>query len=102
MVITVVQDPEVVADLAGLFSLLGDPTRLKIVLVCLKEPISVGDIAERLELAQSLVSHHLRLLRTARILKAERRGRHMFYSPLDRHVEHVIEDMLAHVIEPQQ
>jgi len=89
-----------VQQLADMFALLGDVTRLRIVLTCLASPISVGDIAEKLGLSSSLVSHHLRLLRAARIVSAERKGKQMFYSPLDKHVECVIDDMMAHVAEP--
>ena len=52
-----------VDELADLFHLLGDPTRLRIVLACLAQPTAVGDIAGALNLSSSLVSHHLRLLR---------------------------------------
>lgn len=91
---------EHVQQLADMFSLLGDVTRLRIVLACLSGPASVGEIAEKLGVSSSLVSHHLRLLRGARLLRAERRGKQMFYSPLDNHVECVIEDMMTHVAEP--
>jgi len=90
-----------VAHLADLFSLMGDKTRLKIILTCLRGPISVGDIAEELEVSQSLVSHHLRLLRAARVLRSERQGKNIFYSASDAHIECVINDMVAHVSEPE-
>ena len=89
-----------VQQLAEMFSLLGDVTRLRIVLACLKGPANVGQIAEKLGASPSLVSHHLRLLRGARLMRAERKGKQMFYSPLDNHVECVIDDMMAHVAEP--
>ena len=92
---------ERVAELADLFRLLGDGTRLRIVLSCLAAPASVGDIAARVGASPSLVSHHLRLLRAARLVRAERRGRQIFYSPRDQHVQCVIEDMVAHVTEPR-
>lgn len=91
---------DAVVQLADLFRLMGDPTRLRIILVCLDEPISVGEIADRLTLSPSLVSHHLRLLKAARILRAERRGKQIFYSALDEHICCVIDDMVAHVGEP--
>jgi DNA-binding transcriptional ArsR family regulator len=91
---------ESIAPLADLFRLMGDPTRLRIILACWADPISVGEIATRLELSPSLVSHHLRLLRAARVLRAERRGKQMFYSALDGHIQCVIDDMVAHVGEP--
>ena len=90
---------DAVSRLADLFRLMGDPTRLRIILTCLTEPTSVGDIASRLNLSQSLVSHHLRLLRAARVLKGARRGKQMFYSSDDAHIEHVLADMLAHIRE---
>ncbi len=86
-----------VVQLADLFRLMGDPTRLSIILACLSEPICVSDIANRLDLSPSLVSHHLRLLKAARVLRAERRGKQIFYSEADAHIRCVIEDMVVHV-----
>jgi DNA-binding transcriptional ArsR family regulator len=91
---------EEVDQLADMFRLMGDATRLRIILVCLNEPISVGAIAGRLDLSPSLVSHHLRLLKAARLLGAERRGKQVFYSALDEHIRCVITDMVTHVGEP--
>lgn len=93
---------EAIAHLADLFRIMGDPSRLSIILSCLHEPISVNEIASQLGLSASLVSHHLRLLRAARVLKAERRGKQMFYSALDNHIESVIDDMLSHIGEPTE
>lgn len=90
-----------VAELAGVFRLLGDTTRLRIVLACLDDPVSVGDIAVQLELSPSLVSHHLRLLRAARLVKADRQGKQVFYAAADQHVSGVLADMLAHMAEPR-
>jgi DNA-binding transcriptional ArsR family regulator len=89
-----------VAELADMFRLLGDTTRLRIVLACLNDPISVGDIAGQLELSPSLVSHHLRLLRAARVVKADRQGKQVFYAAADQHVSGVLADMLEHIAEP--
>ncbi len=89
-----------VAELADLFRLLGDATRLRIVLACLDLPIAVNDIAGKLDLSNSLVSHHLRLLRAARIVKADRQGKQVFYSAADQHISGVLADMLEHIAEP--
>lgn len=97
---TTLTDDNAVDQLADLFHLLGDPTRLRIVLCCLPAPIAVGDIAAALELSSSLVSHHLRLLRAARIVKAERQGKQVFYSAADAHITGVLGDMLEHIAEP--
>jgi DNA-binding transcriptional ArsR family regulator len=89
-----------IAQLADLFHLLGDPTRLRIVLACLEAPIAVSDMAGSLQLSSSLVSHHLRLLRAARIVKSERHGKQVFYSAADAHISDVLTDMLEHIAEP--
>ena len=89
-----------VVELADLFHLLVDTTRLRIVLACLDAPIAVNDIAKKLTLSSSLVSHHLRLLRAARIVKADRHGKQVFYAAADQHISDVLTDMLAHIAEP--
>jgi DNA-binding transcriptional ArsR family regulator len=89
------------AELADLFRLLGDATRLRIVISCLDAPIAVGDIAARLGLSGSLVSHHLRLLRAAAIVRAERQGKQVFYVAADDHVRRIVVDMMEHVAEPR-
>jgi ArsR family transcriptional regulator, lead/cadmium/zinc/bismuth-responsive transcriptional repressor len=89
-----------VVSLADLFRLLGDPTRLRIVLACVDEQRSVGTIAESLGFSPSLVSHHLRLLRSARIVRAERQGKQVFYLAADRHISGMLAGMLEHVAEP--
>lgn len=89
------------AELAEIFRMMGDPSRLGIILACMDAPVSVGDIVHRLGLSQSLVSHHLRLLRASRILRAERRGKQIFYSAVDDHIRCVVTDMVDHVTEPE-
>jgi DNA-binding transcriptional ArsR family regulator len=89
------------AELADLFRLLGDATRLRIVITCLDAPIAVGDIAVRLGLSGSLVSHHLRLLRAAAIVRPERHGKQVFYVAADDHVRRIVADMMEHVAEPR-
>lgn len=88
-----------VAQVADLFHLLGDPTRLRIVLACLAQPTAVGDIAAALLLSSSLVSHHLRLLRAARIVKAERQGKQVFYSAADAHISTLLANIFEHIAE---
>lgn len=87
------------AQLADLFRLLGDGSRLRIVIACAERPISVGELADSLDLSPSLVSHHLRLLRAARIVRPERQGKQVFYEADDHHIRCVIADMLEHVSE---
>ena len=89
-----------VEQLADLFHLLGDATRLRIVIACLAQPTAVGEIAGALSLSSSLVSHHLRLLRAARIVKAERQGKQVFYSAADAHISSLLANMFEHIAEP--
>lgn len=88
-----------IVELAEMFRLMGDPSRLKIIAACLGAPMCVSDIAANLGLSQPLVSHHLRLLRAARVLRSERRGKQIFYEAADEHVKRVINDMVDHVCE---
>jgi DNA-binding transcriptional ArsR family regulator len=95
-------DDDQTVQLAEMFRLMGDPTRLRIILACLPGPHAVGDIAASLGLSPSLVSHHLRLLRAARVLRGQRRGKQILYAAADAHVSRVIADMLEHVREPAE
>ena len=94
-----------VAVLAETFRLLGDQSRLKILLHCMRGSVAVGDIADSLDLSQSLVSHHLRLLRGARLVRlvrgerGERQAKHIFYGIADQHVSQVLQDMAVHISE---
>jgi len=92
-------DIDVRSEIADLFHLLGDSTRLGIVYACLTTPKAAGDIAEGLGISASLASHHLRLLRAARLVRAERRGRHIYYVAADAHVRCILLDMAAHALE---
>jgi len=87
-------------EIAEIFHLLGDPTRLRIVTSCLDESRNVGEIAARVGISSSLTSHHLRLLKGARLVRAERRGKQVFYAAADEHIQRVLKDMMDHVAEP--
>lgn len=91
-----------VAVIAETYRLLGDPTRLKVVLTCLDGPIAVGEIARVTGASQSLVSHHLRLLRAARLVRGTRRNKQVFYEAADHHIARMLTDMLAHVMEDHE
>ena len=95
---TLLPDDHAVA-LADLFRLLGDPSRLRIVVACLRTPLAVSDIADRLGLSVSLVSHHLRFLKGARLVRADRQGKQVYYEADDAHVRRMVEDMVTHVAE---
>ena len=91
-----------VTILAETFRLLGDPSRLRIVLSCLDGPASVGEIVAKVGLSQSLVSHHLRLLRASRLLASGKEGRQVFYSLPDCHVRDMLTNLIDHVMEPHE
>ncbi len=94
-----VDHSQLVPQVAEMFKLMGDPSRLRILVACLDDAASVGDIAGQLALSPSLVSHHLRLLRAARLVRPERRGKQVFYVVADHHVRDIIIDMLDHAAE---
>ena len=95
-------DKAEIERIATLFGLLSEPSRLRIVLACLDGPLSVGVIAEVAGTSPSLASHHLRLLRTAHLLRAERAGKQVRYALDDDHVRDVIRTMVSHVCEPHE
>lgn len=88
--------------LAETFHLLGEVNRLRLVAACLDQAVSVQALADQLGLAPSLVSHHLRLLRAARLMRREKRGRHVYYRAADAHVRRVLRDMTDHLDEDEQ
>ena len=91
-----------IPQLADIFNLLGDPTRLRIVMSCLDAPLSVTQIAQTLNVSTSLISHHLRLLRATRIIHAERVGKNVFCSLTDEHIRTILGNMLEHIDESDE
>ena len=90
------------AELAEMLHLMGEPNRLSILLACLEGERAVGALAAELGLSPSLVSHHLRLLRGARMLRARRDGKHVYYTAADDHVRSVLRDLAEHVGEENE
>lgn len=88
---------EDIALIAHTYRLLGDATRLRILLACLAGPLPVNEIARRIDASQSLVSHHLRLLRDARLVRGTRRNKEVLYEADDEHIRHMLVDMIEHV-----
>jgi len=86
-----------IALIAQTYRLLGDATRLRILLACLEGPLPVNEIARRIDASQSLVSHHLRLLRDARLVRGTRRNKEVHYEADDDHIRHMLVDMIEHV-----
>ena len=90
---------EVLSDLADLFKIFGDSTRIKILYALLRSELCVCDIADLLGLTQSAISHQLRALKSARLVKSRREGKTVFYSLADDHVKAIILQGLEHVSE---
>ena len=90
-------DEEVLYDLAELFKIFGDSTRIKILYVLFASEMCVCDISETLGMSMSAVSHQLRMLREAKLVTSRREGRSVFYSLCDDHVKTVLETALEHV-----
>jgi len=88
-----------IAVIAETYRLLGDPTRLRVLMACLVDPIAVGDIAKAVAASPSLVSHHLRLLRAARLVRGTRRNKQVFYEAADEHIARMLADMIEHAME---
>ncbi len=83
--------------LADLFSALSDPTRLRIISALLDEEMNVGEIAARLGMTESAVSHQLRGLRQMRLVRSRKEGRQVFYALDDDHVSKLYRLGLDHV-----
>jgi DNA-binding transcriptional ArsR family regulator len=94
-----VLEPSDVDDLTEIFRVLGDPTRLRILDVLSRSEVCVQDLAGTLHLSESAVSHQLRLLRSARIVRARRAGRNVFYALDDHHVLALFDQGLRHAQE---
>ena len=92
-------DEEEYLDLADVFKLFGDPTRLMILHALEQKELCVCDIAELLELTKSAVSHQLKGLRIANLVKFRREGQNVYYSLADGHVRSIIEIGLEHLHE---
>ncbi len=88
------------SQLSETFRLLGEPNRLMLMSGCLDGPLSVGELTARVGISQSLVSHHLRLLRAARLLRATRQGKRVLYAIPDCHVRDMLTSMIEHMAEP--
>ena len=90
---------EYLYDLAELFKVFGDSTRIKILYALFESELCVGDIASILNLSQSSVSHQLRILKDAKLVKFRREVKIIFYSLDDEHVRTILGMGMEHVEE---
>lgn len=86
-------------DLTELFRIFGDSTRVRILYVLFESEMCVCDIAALLGMTQSAISHQLRALKNARLVKARRDGKTVFYSLADQHVKTILDQGLEHISE---
>ena len=92
-------DDETLYDLAEVFKVFGDSTRIKILYALFEAELCVCDIAQLLGLTQSAVSHQLRVLKASRLVKPRREGKTVFYSLDDEHVRKIIAQGMEHIRE---
>lgn len=86
-------------ELAELFKVFGDVTRIKIMSVLLEGELSVGEISEKLFMSSSAISHQLNILRRSKLVKTRREGKSVYYSLDDEHVYEIISCGIEHISE---
>ena len=86
-------------DLADLFKLFGDSTRIRILFVLFEAEVCVCDLAAALHMTQSAISHQLRILKQNKLVKSRREGKSVFYSLADSHVRTIIAQGREHIEE---
>ena len=92
-------DEDKLYDLAEIFKVFGDSTRIKILYVLFEAEMCVCDIAQLLNMNQSAISHQLRILKQNRLVKSRRDGKAVFYSLADSHVRTIINQGMEHIEE---
>lgn len=98
-VLTDMPQDETLYDLAELFKVFGDSTRIKILYALFEAELCVCDIAQLLGVTQTAVSHQLRVLKNNKLVKYRREGKNVFYSLADEHVRSIINQGIEHVEE---
>ena len=94
-----IPDDETTTRLSEMFKVFGDNTRIRILWALFDKELCVYDIANVLSMSQSAISHQLKTLKQARLIKSRRDGKNAFYSIDDEHVKKIIEQMLIHIEE---
>ncbi len=92
-------DEEKLYDLAELFKVFGDSTRIRILFVLSSAEVCVCDLAEALHMTQSAISHQLKILKSSKLVKCRREGKSVFYSLADGHVGTIIKQGMEHIEE---
>ncbi len=97
--VSVMPDEELLYDLADLFKVFGDTTRIKILYALMAQDLCVADLAEAIGATQSAVSHQLRTLKQSRLVRAKRDGKNVIYSLSDGHVHTMLAQGMTHICE---
>lgn len=92
-------EEEILYDLAELFKVFGDTTRVKILCALFESEMCVCDITALLSMTQSAISHQLRVLKSAKLVKSRKEGKVVYYSLNDEHIKHIFDQGLSHVME---
>lgn len=92
-------DEDELYDLAELFKVFGDSTRIRILFVLFEAEVCVCDLAESLHMTQSAISHQLKILKQSKLVKGRREGKSVFYSLADQHVRTIIAQGIEHIAE---
>ena len=92
-------DEDALYDLAELFKVFGDSTRVRILFALLESELCVCDLSEALDMTQSAISHQLQILRTNKLVKSRREGKQIYYSLADEHVVTIIAQGLNLILE---
>lgn len=92
-------DEDEIYDLAELFKVFGDSTRMRILFVLFHSQLCVCDLAQALQMNQSAISHQLKILKQARLVTSRREGKSVFYSLADDHVRSIIDQGREHIEE---
>ena len=88
-------------DLAELFKVFGDSTRIRILYVLFEAEVCVCDLAQALNMTQSAISHQLKILKQSKLVKSRREGKSIFYSLADGHVRTIIAQGQEHIEEDE-
>ena len=92
-------DEDELYDLAELFKIFGDSTRIRILYVLFESEVCVCDLAEMLHMNQSAISHQLKILKQAKLVTGRREGKSVIYSLADEHVRTIIDQGREHIEE---
>ena len=94
-------EDDLLIDLAELYKIFGDSTRIKILYLLFEEEMCVCDIAASLNMTVSAISHQLRILKGAKLIKFRKDGKSVFYSLADEHVTSILAQGMEHITEEQ-